>query len=262
MRPSKSLGQNFLADPNLARAIVADAGIQPGDHVLEIGAGLGSLTQPLARSGGTVLAVEFDRGLIEPLRRLAAEASPGTIDVLEADATDIDWGPVLGEHRWVMVSNLPYNVATPLLLGMLQARLPIDRYIVMVQKEVGDRLIAGPGEDAYGAPSVRVAYHASARRLRKVPPEVFWPEPKISSVIVELVPHEPPVAGDEDAIFAVVREAFSQRRKTMRAALRRLGLDTARADAVLAACSIPGAARPEDLGLAEFAALASGLARS
>lgn len=262
IRPNRSLGQNFLADANLARAIVADARVGPGDDVLEVGAGFGSLTIPLAAAGAHVLAIEFDRGLVPALREATAAlpATAGEVDVREADVTKLDWVETLGEHRWVMVSNLPYNIATPLVLDMLEARLPIDRYVIMLQAEVGERVVAGPGEPGYGAPSVRVAYHAAARILRRIPPGVFWPEPAIASVIVELVPHAPTVEGDEAAIFRVVQGGFAQRRKTIRATLRRIAdLDTPAAESVLRDAGVDSQARPGTLSLEEFASIAAHL---
>lgn len=255
IRPDKSLGQSFLADPNLARRIVQEAGVGPGDHVLEIGAGLGSLTLPLAASGAEVLAVEFDRRLIPALQEVASGWP--SIQIVNEDAMRTDWVSLLGGTRWTMVSNLPYNVGTPLVLGMLEHALPIDTYLVMVQREVGERLVASAGEKAYGAVSVHVAYFAEAATVRRVASSVFWPTPSVESVIVRLTPrHEPPVSIASERLFRVVDEGFAQRRKTMRNALRRLGLAAGEADAALAAAQIDPSARAEQLSLAEFAHLA------
>jgi 16S rRNA (adenine1518-N6/adenine1519-N6)-dimethyltransferase len=255
LTPTKALGQHFLADPNLARWIVGAAGVEPGDRVLEVGPGLGSLTVALASAGASVLAVELDRAVVPALSEAVAGLD---VTVLRQDAMNADWSELLaGPGTWKMASNLPYNVAVPLLLGMLEAEPPIERYVVMVQREVGERLVAGPGDEGYGAPSVRVAYHASARLLRRVPPTVFWPEPKVESVLVSLEPREaPPVEVDPAALFRVVEEGFAQRRKTMRNALVRLGLEGPRAEEVLASVGVEPQARAEELGLAEFAAIA------
>jgi 16S rRNA (adenine1518-N6/adenine1519-N6)-dimethyltransferase len=157
-----------------------------------------------------------------------------------------------------MVSNLPYNVSVPLLLDQLETA-PIDRYVVMVQREVGDRLVAGPGEEAYGAVSVRVAYRADARVLRRVPADVFWPRPKVDSVLVRLDPRPPTVAVDPGALFAVVEEGFAERRKTMGNALRRLGRDAADAAEILRSIDLDPGVRAERLGLDEFARIAGAM---
>jgi len=152
-----------------------------------------------------------------------------------------------------MVSNLPYNVSVPLVLELLETAPAIDRYVVMVQREVGERLVAGPGAEGYGAVSVRVAYHADARVVRRVPAGVFWPRPKIDSVLVRLEPRAPAVDIDRGALFAVVNEGFAERRKTMANALRRLGLDAASATGVLRSAGLDPSARAEQLGLDGFA---------
>src|SRR6266550_1656646 len=175
--PRRSLGQNFLLDPNVARAIVRDADIGPGDRVIEIGAGLGSLTLALDASGADVVAVELDPALVSALNDVL-EGHP-RVRVVCADAMRLDWDALLGpgEDPWILCANLPYNIATPLVLDVLTRVPRVVRSVVMVQREVGERLAARPGDDAYGAVSVRVAYHAKTRVLRRVPPSVFWPEP-------------------------------------------------------------------------------------
>jgi len=232
---------------------VSLAGIGSGDQVLEIGAGLGSLTVPLAAAGASVLAVEFDRGLVAAL----TEVSEGlSIEVLERDAMKVDWRSVLGEGRWKMVSNLPYNIATPLLLDMLSADLPIDSYLVTIQREVGERLAARAGDGSYGAVSIRVEWFAEAEVVRRVPATVFWPPPKVESVIVRLTPRsKPPVEADPEVLFRLVGEGFAQRRKTMANALRRLGASSEEARRALEACGLRADVRAEDLSLAEIAAL-------
>lgn len=257
VRPTKSLGQHFLIDPNLARAIVADAGVGPGDHVVEVGAGLGSLTVVLAATGASVLAIEFDRALVPGLDEVTR--SLPAVRVLRADAMGLDWAPALaGADRWVLCANLPYNVAVPIVLDTLAGVPTIDRWVVMVQREVAQRLAAAPGTEPYGAVSVRVAFRATATLVRRVPATVFWPRPNVDSAIVRLdrLP-APPVDVDEGALWRVVDAAFAERRKTMRNALRRLGLGTDEADAVLAAAGVASSARPEELDLDAFAAIAS-----
>ena len=235
---------------------MADAGIQDGDRVVEVGAGLGSLTIPLAETGAEVLAIEVDRGLSRALAEVVGSYPNVRIDV--SDAMRTDWATALGAGRWSMVSNLPYNLSVPLLLDQLEAA-PIDRYVVMLQREVGDRLVAGPGEEAYGAVSVRIAYRADARVLRRVPADVFWPRPKVDSVLVRLDPGPPAVDIDPVALFAVVDEGFAERRKTMANALRRLGRDASDAAEILRSIDLDPGVRAERLGLDEFARIAGAM---
>lgn len=235
---------------------MSTAGVGPGDRVVEVGAGLGSLTVALAAAGAEVLAVEFDRRLVPALREVVGPYP--AVRVLEADALRVDWARELRGGGWRMVSNLPYNVAVPVLLGMLE-RAPVDGYLVMVQREVGERLAARPGEEGYGAVSLRVAYRADAEVLRRVPPEVFWPRPQVESVLVRLTPRPPAVAVEPGPLFRVIDAAFAERRKTMRNALRRLGLAPAVAEDVLRRAGIPALARPEEVGLEGFARLADEL---
>lgn len=233
---------------------MTDAGVAEGDRVLEVGAGLGSLTLPLAEAGCLVLAIEVDPRLSEALREVVADAPNVRVEV--GDAMRLDWPSTLGSGRWAMVSNLPYNVSVPLVLDLLDAAPTIDRYLVMVQREVGERLVAGPGDEGYGAVSVRVAYRAQARLVRRVPADVFWPRPKIDSVLVRLDVRPPPVDVDRLALFAVVDEGFAERRKTMANALRRLGLEAAGATDVLRAARLDPNARAERIGLDGFARVA------
>jgi 16S rRNA (adenine1518-N6/adenine1519-N6)-dimethyltransferase len=259
VRPKKSLGQHYLADPNLARRIAALAGTGPGDHILEVGAGLGSLTVALAESGAEVLALEVDRRVAMALRE--AVAPYPSVRVLVADAMEVDWPKLVGSGSWKMASNLPYNIAVPVIVELLE-RTSITDYVVMVQREVGDRLAAGPGDDAYGAVSVRIRYRADARVLRRVPPGVFWPAPRVESVLLRITPREPPVDVPEDRLFEVVDEGFAQRRKTMAGALVRLGMERPSAAEALERCGIDPRARAETLGLEDFACLAERIAQT
>jgi 16S rRNA (adenine1518-N6/adenine1519-N6)-dimethyltransferase len=258
IRPSKALGQHFLIDPNLARAIVADAGIERGDRVIEIGAGMGSLTVALAAAGAHVRAIEFDRRLIPAL----AEATAGleAVEIVHADAMKVDWAREAASGARTVCANLPYNVAVPLVLSILEQAPAVTRFAVMVQREVGERFAAGPGTEGYGAVSVRVAYRAAASIARRVPASVFWPRPKVASVVVRLDRlAAPPVGVDADRLWSVVDAGFAERRKTMRNALRRLGLSLTDADAVLATCGVKASARAEELDLPTFAAIAEAL---
>jgi 16S rRNA (adenine1518-N6/adenine1519-N6)-dimethyltransferase len=250
LRPSKALGQHFLADNNMAAHVVRLAGVQPGDHVVEVGPGLGSLTLALCDAGAHVRAVELDGRLATVL----AEVVRGKpVDVVIADAGAVDWSELLGDHsHWVMVSNLPYNVATPVVVRALEEAPPIDRFLVMVQREVGERLAATPGSKAYGAVSVKVAYYARAEVVGAVPPEVFVPRPNVDSALVSLTRRRPPVeVADPDRLFSLVRAGFATRRKTLRRALAS-EVD----DAAFAAAGIDPAARAETLSLEQWAALA------
>ena len=258
IRPKKSLGQHFLIEPALAKRIVELAEVGPDDRVVEIGAGLGSLTVALAQTAGEVLAVELDRALLPALREVV-DGVP-RVRVVAADAVRVDWGALLGPGAWKMVANLPYNVAVPVVMRILEHEPRIARLFVMVQREVGERLVASPGDEQYGAVSVRVAYRAEGRVVRRVPKTVFWPEPKIESVLVSLVRRPPPVAVDESALWRVVDEAFGQRRKTLANALVRMGIDRPNAEAILRECGLPMRVRPEQLDLPAFACVAEGWA--
>jgi len=254
IRPKKSLGQHFLIEPALARRIVELAEVGPTSRVLEIGAGLGSLTVELARTGARVVAMELDARLAEALRDVVGEQP--RVDVLVADALTVDWSEVLSGGPWVVVANLPYNVGVPVIMRILDREPRVKRMLVMVQKELGDRLAARPGESPYGALSVRVAYRAEARVIRPVSRSVFWPPPNVDSVLVSLTRRPPPVDVVEADLWRTIEVAFEQRRKTIRGALLRLGLDAVAAADTLAACGIDRRERPERLSLGEFACLA------
>jgi 16S rRNA (adenine1518-N6/adenine1519-N6)-dimethyltransferase len=220
LAPSRALGQNFVVDPNTVRRIVRLAGVGPGDHVVEVGAGLGSLTLELAAAGAHVVAIERDRHLIPALTEVLDGAA--AVDIVEADALSVDWAATLaGAPSWAMVANLPYNVATPLVLDVLDGVPAVERFLVMVQREVGERLAAAPGTRAYGIPSVKVAYWATAEVVGKVSREVFLPKPKVDSVLVRLTrrPDGPATTADPGRLFELVRTGFGQRRKMLRGAL-------------------------------------------
>lgn len=227
--------------------------------MLEVGAGLGSLTVALAATGATVLALEVDRSLVPALGEVLSPFPNVRLEV--RDAMRVDWDLLLGGPGWKMVSNLPYGVSVPLLLDLLERAPAIRDYLVMLQREVGERLVAGPGQEAYGAASVRVAYRAEAEIVRRVPASVFWPRPRVSSVLVRLVPRPAPVEVDEGALFRVVEEGFAERRKTMGNALRRMGLDRSSAARLLEEAGVDPLARAEELGLERFAAIADILLR-
>ena len=261
LRPRRSLGQHFLADPNTARRIVRLAGVESGDRVLEIGPGIGSLTLALAEVAAEVLAIEIDRSLLPPL----AESLEGVrnVRVVNADGLTVEYGSLLGADPaeiggppWKMVANLPYNVATPLVMRILTDVQAVDSMLVMVQREVGERWVAPPGSRVYGAVSVKVAYYAQAESVGDVPPTVFVPMPKVTSTLVRLRRWaSPPVeVPSTERLFALVHAGFAQRRKMLRRSLRAaLGADL---DRVLGMAGVDPLARAETLGLPEWASLA------
>jgi 16S rRNA (adenine1518-N6/adenine1519-N6)-dimethyltransferase len=253
LAPSRALGQNFVADPNTVRRIARLAGVGPGDHVVEIGPGLGSLTLALAETGASVTAVELDRHLVPVLREVvAAEAPDADVTVVQGDAMRLDWPAVLaGAPSWDLVANLPYNVATPLVLTLLAEVPAIARMLVMVQREVGERLAAGPGDDAYGIPSVKVALRATAEVVGRVPPTVFVPQPRVESALVRIVRRpRPAVDADPVLLSRLVDAGFNQRRKMLRRSLS--GLVDAEG---FAAAGVDPTARAETLTLHDWAAL-------
>jgi 16S rRNA (adenine1518-N6/adenine1519-N6)-dimethyltransferase len=256
LAPSRALGQNFLADPNTARRIVRLAGIRPGDRVLEIGPGIGSLTVALLEADARVTAIELDRHVVPAL---LDTVGPDTIELVTGDAMTLDIAALLGTaagEPWHVVSNLPYNVATPIVMRLLETAPTARSILVMVQREVGERLAAGPGTKAYGAVSVKVAYFARARVVGIVAPTVFIPAPRVESALVHLVRYPaPPVEVPSPArLFALVRAGFGQRRKMLRGALRsELGGDV---EATLTAAAVDPQARAETLTLDDWARLA------
>lgn len=258
LRPSRALGQNFVADGNTVRRIVRLAGVEPGNQVVEIGAGLGSLTLALVEAGALVTAVEVDRHVLPVLRR---QVEPLGVRVVEADALHVDWAELLGESTghpasWSIVANLPYNVATPLVITVLERAPMVTSILVMVQREVGERLAAKAGDDAYGAVSVKIAYWADASVVGRVPASVFIPRPKVESVLVRLVRHPTPEgpAGTVpyERLFGVVRAGFAQRRKMLRRSL-----DGVVSAAAFDATGVAPTARAEELDLAAWGRLAA-----
>ena len=220
LHPSRALGQNFVVDPNTVRRIARLAGVGPEDRVVEIGAGLGSLTLALLGTGASVTAVEVDRHLLGPLREVV---EPHGATVVAGDALRLDWDALLGDDPWKLVANLPYNVATPLVADLLDGVPAIRRMLVMVQREVGERLAASAGDEAYGAVSVKVSYWATAKVVGRVGPSVFLPQPRVDSALVAIerrpTPAVDPSLVGPDRLFAVVRAGFGQRRKMLRRSL-------------------------------------------
>jgi 16S rRNA (adenine1518-N6/adenine1519-N6)-dimethyltransferase len=254
LRPSRALGQNVLADPNTARRIVRCAELEPDARVLEIGPGIGSLTLALADAGAAVLALELDRRLLPVLEAVVSDCNGVTIE--HGDALEWDYAGRLGDGPWVCVSNLPYNVATPVVVRILEEARSVGRMLVMVQREVGERLAAAPGSKEYGAVSVKVSYHATASVVGTVPPTVFVPKPKVESALVRIDRRERPAVDvpSYDRLFVLVRAGFAQRRKMLRRALA--GELGPRTEAVLESVGIDPTARAESLGVDQWGALA------
>lgn len=204
-----------------------------------------------------MLALELDRALLPALKEVTRGLS--RVRVVREDAARVRWERLLGERRWKMASNLPYNVAVPVVLRLLQDAPEVDPMMIMVQREVGDRLVASPGQEAFGAVSLRVAYRAAAKLVRRVRPSVFWPEPKVGSVLVRLERRPPSVDTPEKALFRLVDAGFAQRRKTMANALVRLGHARKDATAALERAGLDPRVRSEELGLEDFARLVEAL---
>jgi 16S rRNA (adenine1518-N6/adenine1519-N6)-dimethyltransferase len=262
--PTKSLGQNFVVDANTVRRIARTAGLDSTDVVLEVGPGLGSLTLALLDAAAAVVAVEVDPALAAALPATVAERRPdaaGRLRVLAQDALTLT--ALDDPQPTALVANLPYNVSVPVLLTALE-RFPTLRHgLVMVQAEVAERLAAGPGEPAYGVPSVKAAWWASVRRAGAVPRSVFWPVPNVDSGLVAFSRREPPAsAAGREAVFRCVDAAFAQRRKTLRAALAGLAGSPDAAERALRAAGVDPRTRGEQLGVGQFALLADELAGS
>lgn len=257
-------GQNFLVDRHYVERIVTAAGVGPDDVVVEIGPGLGVLTSRLAQLASKVVAIEIDRELISALEAILSEHS--NVELVNADVLKVNWKQLLeqyGIHRFKVVSNLPYYITTPVLTMLFEQELPISAAVVMVQKEVAERMTAAPGSKSYGAFSVFIQYHTTPQLVTVVPRSVFMPQPKVDSAVVrlEVASHTLPFdVFDEKVFFHVVKAAFGQRRKMLRTALRSLPYPDLDQD-VIAECltraGIDPARRGETLSLAEFAALSN-----
>ncbi len=260
-RPSRALGQNFVVDPNTLSRIARLASVGEGDRVVEVGAGTGGLTRALSETGAEVVALEKDRRLIGALNALASSlGSAFRVSVVEADAMDCDWDALLGaDPGWVLVGNLPYNIATPLVVSVLEGVPQVGRLFVMVQKEVAHRLAASPGDPSYGAVSVKVAYWAHARVAGSVSRSVFRPRPSVESALVSITRREtvavPQSVAGYASICRLVEAAFSQRRKMLRSSLA--GFVDYEA---FERAGIAPQRRPEDLSVEEWGRLAGWLA--
>jgi 16S rRNA (adenine1518-N6/adenine1519-N6)-dimethyltransferase len=278
VRPAKRLGQNFVIDSGTIRKIVALAKLTPTDVVLEVGPGLGSLTLGLLEAAGKVIAVEVDPVLAAQLpATVAARAGDrgSRLTVVTADAVTISAGDLPGDPPVSLVANLPYNVAVPVLLNLLEALPSISRAVFMVQAEVADRICAPPGSRTYGVPSVKVAWYGKARRAGTVSRTVFWPVPNVDSALVEFTrstvvssqsgavlpaggrPPAPSATAERAEVFAVIDAAFSQRRKTLRAALASWAGSADAAERVLREAGVDPALRGEAIGVGQYIQIAT-----
>ena len=254
VRPTKKWGQNFVIDPNTVRRIVRVADVAPSDVVLEIGPGIGSLTLALLETGARVVAIEIDPRLAERLPRTVAEFAPDAVDRLDvicADAMDVSTLPV---EPTAVVANLPYNVAVPVVLHLLATFPSIEKILVMVQREVADRLCAEPGSRTYGVPSVKARWFGHVHYAGDVGRNVFWPAPNVDSGLVSIIRGDEPVVVDRSEVFSIVDAAFAQRRKQLRSALS--GHFPGRVDSVLASAGVDPSVRGEQLDVSDFIAIA------
>jgi 16S rRNA (adenine1518-N6/adenine1519-N6)-dimethyltransferase len=257
LRPTKALGQNFVIDPNTVRRLVRTAGVGVDDVVVEVGPGLGSLTLGLLEQARRVVAVEIDPRLAALLPDTVRERAPQCLDRLEVVLQDaLILEDVPGPPPTAFVANLPYNVAVPVLLRLLEKLPSLQKGLVMVQAEVADRLAAGPGSKTYGIPSVKAAWYAEVSKAGSIGRSVFWPAPNVDSGLVAFARREPPDA-DRVATFAAIDAAFAQRRKTLRAALAGWAGSPVVAEQRLRAAGIDPSARGETLTVQDFARLAS-----
>ena len=266
LRPTKTLGQNFVHDANTVRRIVTAAGVGHDDAVLEVGPGLGSLTLPLLDAAGEVIAVEIDPVLADRLPLTVTDRAPELADrltVLGVDALRVTAREVGGSAPTKLVANLPYNVSVPVLLHLLQELSSLRTGLVMVQAEVADRLAAGPGSRVYGIPSVKAGWYGRVRGAGSVGRQVFWPVPNVDSKLVRIdIYDDPPWPAEvaREMVFGIVDAAFAQRRKTLRAALATWAGSAARAEEVLVDARIEPRTRGEQLATADFVQLAASAA--
>jgi len=251
LAPRRAFGQNFVVDANTVRKIARLADVRAGDFVLEIGAGLGSLTLALAETGAQIVAVEIDNGLVEVLRENTV--SLPNVEIIHGDAMQLDWQPLLSKSKhWHVVANLPYNLATPIVADILDGLSQVDHLLVMVQSEVADRLVAQVGSDAYGAVSVKINYWAKSKIVGAVSASVFFPQPRVESALVDIRRRTEPGVTDVEAseLFALVRTGFAKRRKMLRGALVNVALP-----ADFESAGVNPESRAEELDLAAWGRL-------
>lgn len=257
IKMSKKLGQNFLIKRGIVDEIVKAADLQEGEPVLEIGPGIGTLTQGLAQSGANVTAIELDTRLLEVLDTTLAQYS--NVTIVHGDVLKLDVSSIMHHEPFKVVANLPYYITTPIIMSLLESRLPIERLVVMVQKEVALRMVAKPGTKDYGALSVAVQYYTKPDIVLDVPPKSFLPAPAVTSSVIRCVLRDQPPVDviDEKLFFRVVKAGFAQRRKTFANTMKTTGLSKDRIEELLAKANIDGQRRGETFNLQEFADVAN-----
>ncbi|MGM9540153.1 16S rRNA (adenine(1518)-N(6)/adenine(1519)-N(6))-dimethyltransferase RsmA [Anaerovibrio sp.] len=260
LRAAKKLGQNFLVDAGIVQGIVDAAGAGPGDRILEIGPGIGTLTQGLAESGAEVTAVELDKKL--PAVLAETLAGYDNVTIVPGDILKVNIRELMGDKPFKVAANLPYYITTPILMALLEQHLPISVLVTMVQKEVALRMVAGPGSKIYGALSVAVQYYTRPRIAFDVPPRSFIPAPEVDSVVIVCDVREKPAVEvkSEKLFFRVVKAAFGQRRKTMANAMKGAGFLPEQIAGAFAKCGLDSTRRGETFSLEEFGLLADALA--
>lgn len=254
---SKKLGQNFLIKRSVVDGIVGAADLKEGEQVLEVGPGIGTLTQGLAQSGAHVKAIELDRRLLEVLDTTLA--SYDNVSIIHGDVLKLNIPDIMGHKPFKVVANLPYYITTPIIMSLLESKLPIERLVVMVQKEVALRMVAEPGSKDYGALSVAVQYYTEPKIVMDVPPKAFLPAPAVTSAVIScLLRDKSPVdVEDERIFFRVVKAGFAQRRKTFSNSMKTTGLTKEQIEAILQEAAIDGQRRGETFSLEEFAKIAN-----
>ena len=257
IKMSKKLGQNFLIKRGIVDEIVHAAELTPGEPVLEVGPGIGTLTQGLAQSGADVTAIELDRRLLEVLD--STLASYDNVRIVHGDVLKLDVATIMNHKPFKVVANLPYYITTPIIMSLLESKLPIERLVVMVQKEVALRMVAKPGTKDYGALSVAVQYYTEPDIVLDVPPKSFLPAPAVTSSVIRCVLRDKPPVDviDEKLFFRVVKAGFAQRRKTFSNTMKTTGLSKDRIEELLAKANIDGQRRGETFTLQEFADVAN-----
>ncbi len=257
IKMSKKLGQNFLIKRGIVDEIVHAAELTPGEPVLEVGPGIGTLTQGLAQSGADVTAIELDRRLLAVLDTTLA--SYDNVRIVHGDVLKLDVPTIMNHKPFKVVANLPYYITTPIIMSLLESKLPIERLVVMVQKEVALRMVAKPGTKDYGALSVAVQYYTEPDIVLDVPPKSFLPAPAVTSSVIRCVLRDKPPVDviDEKLFFRVVKAGFAQRRKTFANTMKTTGLSKDRIEELLAKANIDGQRRGETFTLQEFADVAN-----
>lgn len=257
IKMSKKLGQNFLIKRGIVDEIVHAAELMPGEPVLEVGPGIGTLTQGLAQSGADVTAIELDRRLLDVLDTTLA--SYDNVRIVHGDVLKLDVSTIMNHKPFKVVANLPYYITTPIIMSLLESKLPIERLVVMVQKEVALRMVAKPGTKDYGALSVAVQYYTEPDIVLDVPPKSFLPAPAVTSSVIRCVLRDKPPVDviDEKLFFRVVKAGFAQRRKTFSNTMKTTGLSKDRIEELLSKANIDGQRRGETFTLQEFADVAN-----